>query len=325
MGALIDACGRKIDYLRLSVTDRCDLRCAYCMPEDYADYEAPGHWLSFDEIERLTGIFVSLGVTRIRLTGGEPLLRGRIVELVAKLRRHSGLSDLSLSTNGTRLARMAARLKSAGVDRINVSLDTLSRSRFLALTRRDALGDVLAGLEEARNCGFTPIKINMVWLPDFNGDEIGAMIEYCMDKGFVLRLIENMPMSDSARALGTGSLQALIESLRKRYDLVDHVLPGGGPARYLTTPDNIFSIGFITPVSQHFCATCNRIRLTVDGALHLCLGQEDRLELRHLLRTGASDSDLIDAIQSAMQRKPDRHEFSNSSHKLVRVMASTGG
>jgi len=325
MSVLVDACGRKIDYLRISVTDRCDLRCSYCMPEGYAGFEAPAHWLSFDEIDRLAAIFISLGVARIRLTGGEPLLRGRLPNLVAMLRRHSGLTDLSLTTNGTQLAKMAAQIKSAGVDRINVSLDTLSRDRFQALTRRDALDEVLAGLEAARNSGLTPIKINMVWLPRFNGDEIDAMIEYCMDRGFVLRLIERMPMGDSEFVSDSGSLQRQTNRLRNRFGMIDHIVPGGGPARYLTTPDHGFSVGFITPISQHFCATCNRVRLTVDGTLHLCLGQEDRLELRPMLRGGASDADLIDAVRTAMLRKPHHHEFGSSSRKLTRIMASTGG
>lgn len=325
MVRLIDACGRKIDYLRISITDRCDLRCAYCMPDGYADYESPERWLGIDEIERLAGIFVALGISRIRLTGGEPLLRGKLPELAGKLRRHSGLNDLSLTTNGTRLAKMAAPLKAAGVNRINVSLDTLSRTRFHTLTRRDALEDVLAGLESARNCGLTPIKINMVWLPDFNGEEVDAMIEYCMERNFVLRLIERMPMGTDLLAAETGSLQREVKRLRDRYGLIDHLLPGGGPARYLSTPDNTFSIGFITPISQHFCATCNRLRLTVDGTLHLCLGQEDRLELRPLLRGGASDEEIIASIQTAVWRKPYRHEFASSPRKMTRIMASTGG
>jgi cyclic pyranopterin phosphate synthase len=295
------------------------------MPADYASYEAPAHWLSFDEIDRLAGIFVNLGIARIRLTGGEPLMRGRLTELASKLRRHSGLGDLSLTTNGTQLARMSAQLKFAGIDRINVSLDTLSRSRFHALTRRDALDDVLAGLEAARNCGLTPIKINMVWLPDVNGDEIDAMIEYCMARGFVLRLIERMPLGNSEPAPDTSSLQWQINRLRDRYGMIDHIVPGGGPARYLTTPDNSFSVGFITPLSQHFCATCNRVRLSVDGTLHLCLGQEDRLELRPILRAGACDADLTEAILTAILSKPNRHEFVSSPRKLKRIMASMGG
>ncbi len=322
---LTDAFGRQIDYLRLSVTDRCDLRCAYCMPPEYTDYEAPAHWLSFGEIDRLAGIFVGLGISRIRLTGGEPLLRARIVELASRMRRHAGLCDLSLSTNGTRLKSLAPRLRAAGVDRLNVSLDTLSPTRFAELTRRDALGDVLAGLEAARDWGFDLIKINMVWLPDINGNEIDAMIDYCMTRGFVLRLIENMPMGDGARRLGSKPLQPLIGGLRERFGLVDHVLPGGGPARYLATPDRSFSVGFITPVSQHFCTTCNRVRLSVDGMLHLCLGQENRIPLLARLRDGCSDEDIAECIRQAVQAKPEKHDFVEAPGKLVRIMASTGG
>jgi GTP 3',8-cyclase len=322
---LADAFGRTIDYLRLSVTDRCDLRCAYCMPPEHDDYEAPADWLSFDEIDRLTGIFVGLGISRIRITGGEPLLRARIAELAGRMRRHAGLRDLSLSTNGTRLQTLAPRLRAAGVDRLNVSLDTLSPTRFAELTRRDALADVLAGLEAARDCGFDLIKINMVWLPDINGDEIDAMIDYCMTRGFILRLIENMPMGDAARRLGSKPLQPLIAGLRQRFGLIDHVLPGGGPARYLTTADRSFSVGFITPVSQHFCATCNRVRLSVDGMLHLCLGQENRIPLLALLRDGHSDDDIAQRIRLAVQAKPEKHDFVEAPGKLVRIMASTGG
>ena len=322
---LSDGLGRTIDYLRLSVTDRCDLRCSYCMPPDHDDYEAPAHWLSFDEIDRLCGIFVGLGVERIRLTGGEPLLRARLVDLAGRLRRHEGLRDLSLSTNGTRLKALAPGLKAAGVDRLNVSLDTLSPSRFADITRRDVLDDVLEGLEAARSAGFELIKINMVWLPEVNGDEIDAMIDYCMTRGFVLRLIENMPMGEAARRLGSRPLQPLIAGLRRRFGLVDHVLPGGGPARYLATPDRSFSVGFITPVSQHFCETCNRVRLSVDGTLYLCLGQNDKVDLRTLLRSGCSDDDIAAAIRAGLRVKPERHEFRERPAQIVRVMASTGG
>jgi cyclic pyranopterin phosphate synthase len=230
-----------------------------------------------------------------------------------------------LSTNGTRLKTQAPRLRAAGIDRLNVSLDTLSPDRFAELTRRDALVDVLAGLEAARDCDFELIKINMVWLPEINGDEIDAMIDYCMARGFVLRLIENMPMGDAARRLGSRPLQPLIAGLRRRFGLVDHVLPGGGPARYLATPDRSFSVGFITPVSQHFCETCNRVRLSVDGMLHLCLGQESRLSLRVLLREGCSDAAIAARIRQAVQAKPAKHEFVEAPGKIVRIMASTGG
>ncbi len=322
---LTDAYGRRIDYLRLSVTDRCDLRCAYCIPPEFDDYEIRERWLSFDEIIRVSRIFVDLGVSRIRLTGGEPLVRARIDDLAQSIGQLPGLHDLSVSTNGTRLQQFAPKLRAAGVTRLNVSLDTLSPERFQALTRRDVLPDVLAGLEVARESGFRLIKINMVWLPEVNGDELDAMIEYCMARGFVLRLIENMPIGDAARQLGTSSLQPLIGQLRQRFDLVDHVIPGGGPARYLTTPDRSFSLGFITPLSQHFCETCNRVRVSVTGTLHLCLGQEDRLELLPLLRRGATDQEIADVIRDAVMRKPKQHDFQTNPGKIIRIMASTGG
>lgn len=322
---LADAFGRQIDYLRLSVTDRCDLRCTYCMPPEFDGYETPEHWLSFDEMERVSRIFVGMGVSRIRLTGGEPLVRGRLSELARQLKGIQGLQDLSLSTNGTRLKLHAQSLRLAGVDRLNVSLDTLSGPRFADLTRRDVLPEVLQGLEVARAAGFAPIKINMVWLPGFNGDEVEDMIEYCMARGFVLRLIENMPMGDSARQAGSTSLQPLIGTLREKFGLVDHVIPGGGPARYLTTPDRSFSVGFITPLSRHFCESCNRVRISVSGALHLCLGQEDRLELLPLLRSGVSDQEIGLTIREALLRKPLKHDFQNSPEKIIRVMSSTGG
>lgn len=322
---LTDACGRRIDYLRLSVTDRCDLRCSYCMPPEFDDYETPEQWLSLGEIVRVSKIFVALGVSRIRLTGGEPLVRARIGDLAQGIGQIPGLADLSLSTNGTRLEQLASRLRQAGVRRLNVSLDTLTRSRFQSLTRRDALPNVLAGLEVARESGFDLIKINMVWLPEFNGDELDAMIEYCMARGFVLRLIENMPMGDAARRLGSSSLQPLIGQLRQRFGLHDQVIPGGGPARYLASPGRSFSLGFITPMSQHFCETCNRVRLSVTGTLHLCLGQEDRIELLPLLRQGAADEDIAGEICAAIMRKPAQHDFQTAPGKVVRIMAATGG
>lgn len=325
MAELIDACGRRIDYLRLSVTDRCDLRCTYCMPPDFDDYEPPTHWLSFNELDRVVRIFVALGVSRVRLTGGEPLMRARLAELAGQLKGNVGLRDLSLSTNGTQLKRHAAKLRQAGVDRLNVSLDTLSRERFTQVTRRDALADVLAGLEEANAVGFALTKINMVWMPTVNGDEVDAMIDYCRTRGFVLRLIENMPMGHTARQLGASDLQAMITRLRRNHGLVDHSIAGGGPARYLTSPDRSFSIGFITPLSQHFCGTCNRVRVTVTGELHLCLGAENRIDLLHLMRTGHSDAEISEAIRAALRNKPRQHEFREAPQKIMRFMASTGG
>ena len=322
---LTDRFGRRVEYLRLSVTDRCDLRCAYCMPSDYAGYEEPAHWLSFDEIERLVGLFARFGLRRVRLTGGEPLLRNGLAGLARRLKAIPGIDDLSLSTNGTQLKKHGPALREAGVDRLNVSLDTLQPARFSEITRRDALADVLAGLAAARQIGFAPIKINMVWLAGVNDDELEAMVDFCRRGQFILRLIETMPMGDSGRQSQFASLQPLMASLKSRFGLVDGLIPGGGPARYLVSPDGQFSLGFITPLSQHFCATCNRVRLTVDGMLHLCLGQDDRLDLRTLLRSGVSDAGIQDAIQAAIARKPERHDFSERPEKIIRVMSSTGG
>lgn len=322
---LTDRFGRRIEYLRLSVTDRCDLRCAYCMPSDFSGYEEPEHWLNFDEIERLVALFARFGLRRVRLTGGEPLMRNGLASLARRIKAIPGIDDLSLSTNGTQLGKHGQALREAGVDRLNVSLDTLKPARFTEITRRDALADVLAGLATAREIGFAPIKINMVWLAGVNDDELEAMVDFCRQGKFILRLIETMPMGETGRQSRYASLQPLIAALKTRFGLIDGLIPGGGPARYLVSPDGQFSLGFITPMSQHFCATCNRVRLTVDGMLHLCLGQEDRLDLRSLMRRGESDECILAAIQAAIDQKPERHEFRERPEKIIRVMSSTGG
>lgn len=322
---LNDRFGRSIRYLRVSVTDRCDLRCAYCIPEHFKDFEEPEDWLTLAELERVVGAFARLGVSRVRLTGGEPLTRGNIAELAARLAALPGIDDLSLSTNATRLKLHAEALKRAGVARLNVSLDSLRGERLASITGRDCLGDVLAGLKAAKAAGFDPIKINTVVMPGVNDDEIDDLVAFCMVQGFVLRLIETMPMGDTGRAAGFLDLQPIQQRLRERFGLVDGVFSGGGPARYLQTPDGAFSVGFITPLSQHFCDTCNRVRLSVDGTLYLCLGQEHALPLRPLLRSGASDSEIEAAIRRAIDLKPERHEFCESPEKTVRIMAKTGG
>ncbi|MBM4180457.1 MAG: GTP 3',8-cyclase MoaA [Betaproteobacteria bacterium] len=324
MHTLVDRFGRRIEYLRLSVTDRCDLRCAYCIPEGFKGFEEPEHWLDFDEIERLMRLFAGLGLKRLRLTGGEPLLRRDIVGLSRRLAAIPGIEDLSISTNATQLAEMATDLKAAGVTRLNVSLDSLRAEGVERINGRPVLDKILAGLEAGRAAGFNPIKVNMVAMRE-NADEIDDIVAYCMDKGFVLRLIEVMPMGDTARKMGYVDLQPVKAQLKQRFGLVDTVMPGGGPARYLGTPDGRFSVGFITPISQHFCETCNRVRLTVDGVLHLCLGQEERMDFRALMRAGASDADLVDAIRRAIDLKPERHEFTEAPQKLVRFMNMTGG
>ncbi len=322
---LTDPFGRTIDYVRLSVTDRCDLRCSYCMPEDFRGFEEPAHWLDFDETARLIGVFARLGVKRVRLTGGEPLLRRNLPQLVARLSALPRVEDLSLSTNATQLARHAQALKDAGVSRLNVSLDSLRRERVERINGRDVFDRIMRGLNAARDAGFTRIKLNMVALAGVNDDEIDAMVEFAMAGNYTLRLIETMPMGDTGRASAFLDLQPVKARLAEKYGLVETAMAGGGPARYLGTTDGRFNIGFITPLSQHFCETCNRVRVSVDGTLYLCLGQDDKVELRPLLRAGASDAEIEQAILDAVARKPARHEFREAPAKLVRFMSMTGG
>ncbi|TAJ80618.1 MAG: GTP 3',8-cyclase MoaA [Gallionellaceae bacterium] len=325
MTTLQDSFGRNIEYLRLSVTDRCDLRCSYCIPQGFHGFETPEHWLTFDEIERVVAVFARLGVARIRLTGGEPLTRPRIADLAQRLCALPGVSDLSLSTNATLLSRYADDLFAAGVSRLNVSLDSLDAPRLAGITGRDCLAHILDGLTAAKQAGFAPIKINMVVLGGENEHEVESMVEFCMEHGFILRLIETMPMGDSGRNARYVNLQAVRQRLQQRFGLIDGVVSGGGPARYLRSVDGGFSLGFITPISQHFCATCNRVRLSADGTLYLCLGQEDTLDLRSLLRAGITDAGLQAAICEAIARKPERHEFKEQPNKIVRIMSQTGG
>lgn len=325
MTQLIDPHQRKIEYLRLSVTDRCDLRCNYCIPEGFKGFEQPPHWLTFDEIERLVRVFSKLGLKKVRLTGGEPLLRRNLPELAARISHLDGVEDLSISTNATQLNKQAKLLKDAGVTRLNVSLDSLRRERFAKITGRDCLGAVLAGLATAQEAGFDPIKINMVIMKGINDDEVDDMVRFCMERGFVLRFIEVMPMGVTGRKAHYVDLQPIKRHLIERFGLIEGVVAGGGPAHYLQTPDGSFNIGFITPLSQHFCATCNRVRLAVDGTLYLCLGQENKYEFRNLLRGNPSDAALTDAVFEAISRKPERHEFLEMPAKVMRFMSMTGG
>lgn len=322
---LVDPFGRGIEYVRLSVTDRCDLRCTYCMPEGFQGFEEPAHWLNFDEIERLIGAFARLGVKRVRMTGGEPLLRRNLPQLAARLSALPGIEDLSLSTNATQLARHAQALKDAGVNRLNVSLDSLRPERVAQINGRDVFSRIMAGLEAAHRVGFERIKLNMVAMAGINDDEIDAMVEFAMRGHYILRLIETMPMGDTGRASSFLDLQPVKARLAEKYGLVETALAGGGPARYLGSPDGRFNIGFITPLSQHFCGTCNRVRVSVDGTLYLCLGQDDKAELGPLLRAGASAAEIEQAILDAVARKPERHEFREAPQKLLRFMSMTGG
>jgi cyclic pyranopterin phosphate synthase len=323
---LIDRFGRSIEYVRLSVTDRCDMKCSYCLPKTFKGYQEPKDWLTFDEIERVIGAFGRLGTSRVRLTGGEPLLRRNLPELAARLSALPGIRDLSLSTNGTQLPKHAKALRAAGVTRLNISLDSLDRECITQITGRDSIDDVMAGLDAAQDAGFSPIKLNMVVMPGVNEHEVESMTEFCINRGFILRMIETMPMGSTGLASSYAPLGPIVDRLRARFDLIPEIKQmGGGPARYWRTRDGRGQIGVITPISQHFCETCNRVRMAVDGTIYLCLGQEEKVELRPLLRGGISDTELEQTLRDAIELKPEKHEFREAPTKIIRFMSQTGG
>lgn len=323
---LCDRFGRRIDYLRVSVTDKCDLRCSYCMPKGFRGFEEPQNWLNFAEIERVVAAFGRLGVHRVRLTGGEPLLRRNLSTLVQALAAHTEISDISLSTNATQLEKHAAELFAAGVRRVNVSLDSLDRACVESITGSDSFEQVMRGLQAAKRVGMRPIKLNMVVLGGVNEHEVKRMAQFCINEGFILRLIEAMPMGSTGQASHFCDLQPIRESLVKAFDLEPMAEEiGGGPARYWTNRSRTSTIGFISPLSQHFCATCNRVRLGVDGTLYMCLGQNAQLPLRQHLRNGISDVELEQLIREAIELKPERHEFQSKPTQIVRFMSQTGG
>ncbi|AYN87547.1 GTP 3',8-cyclase MoaA [Commensalibacter melissae] len=323
---LIDKFGRTIDYLRISVTDRCNLRCSYCIPKGFNDFETPDHWLTFDELMRVVRAFVRLGTKRFRLTGGEPLVRKNLTDLVHRIKKIDEVEDLSITTNGTLLTSHAKSLFEAGLDRLNISLDSLNRKNIEDITGLDCLEQVMEGLRTAKQLGFHKIKINMVVLPDKNMAEIERMLEFCIEHGFILCLIEVMPMGKTGQNMTTVSLQPIIQELRKHYDLRSTMkIIGNGPARYWETSTGNVCLGLITPLSQHFCATCNRVRLSVDGTLYMCLGQDNNFALRPLLRNHCSDKELDQVIQEAIELKPKEHDFLKQPNKIMRIMSKTGG
>ena len=321
-----DGFGRQIHYLRLSVTDRCDFRCTYCLPRSHRGFATPQEWLTPAEITRLGAVFSELGVNHIRLTGGEPLVRPALLEIVQRLGALSGIEDLSLSTNASRLAEYAPALKTAGVTRLNISLDSLDPETFHTLTG-GRLDRVLRGIGAAREAGFTPIKINMVVMRGVNDHEVNGMVEYCRHEGLTLRFIEAMPIGPGGQDAQDSymPLSEVEERLRGRFRLSPAAMKGSGPARYFQIDDSELMVGFITPQSQHFCETCNRVRLSVTGELYLCLGQEDKVELGSMLRDGASDAQLRSAILEAIANKPRRHDFLGTPTAILRPMSALGG
>ncbi len=324
---LEDRFGRRIRYVRISVIDKCNLRCFYCMPKGYRAFEKKADYLTFDEIGRLAAAFVSLGVDRIRLTGGEPLARPELHRLVETLKGLEGLNDLSLSTNAVLLGGQAGQLRQAGLDRLNISLDTLRPERFASITGFDRFDAVMDGIMAAKKAGFFPVKINMVAMQGVNDDEIDDMVRFCLEHGFSLRFIETMPMGASGQQATRQflDLTRLEQELKTRFDMEPGELAGGGPARYLRHRGTNLYVGFITPVSQHFCASCNRVRVSVDGTLYLCLGQEHTVPLRNILRSGTDRETLQELLVRAMDLKPERHEFVEKPEQSTRLMSYTGG
>lgn len=330
--ALVDPFGRRISYLRVSVTDRCDLRCTYCMPERM-QFLPRKDLLSLEELEHLIHAFISRGVRKVRLTGGEPLVRRDIMTLIERLGADVGrglLDELTLTTNATQLHHYAARLKSAGVQRINVSLDTLDPRLFEKLTRRAALPDVLAGIETALNAGLK-IKINTVALAGANEMEIPDIIAWAHARGVDMSLIEVMPMGDvgADRLDQYTPLSEIRKRLAEQWTLSPLALQTGGPSRYVKVEETGGVLGFITPLTENFCDGCNRVRLTCTGRLYMCLGQNDAYDFRALLRAGANAAELDDAIGRAIAHKPWGHDFSmakrNAAPAVPRQMSVTGG
>jgi GTP 3',8-cyclase len=329
--ALVDSFARPITYLRVSVTDRCDFRCVYCMSE-HMSFLPKSDLLSLEELDRVCSAFVSRGVRKLRLTGGEPLVRRGIMTLFGSLSRHlesGALDELTLTTNGSQLAKYASELKAHGVRRINVSLDTLDPDKFRAITRWGDLGQVMGGIEAAQTAGLT-VKINAVALKGVNEDEFPALIDWAHGRGMDLTLIEVMPLGDVGERLDQYLPLSLVRArLSERYSLTDIDHRTGGPARYMRVAETGGRLGFITPMTHNFCESCNRVRLTCTGTLYMCLGQEDAADLRAPLRASESNALLHSAIDNAIARKPKGHDFViDRRHRrpaLQRHMSVTGG
>ncbi|WP_236174243.1 GTP 3',8-cyclase MoaA [Pseudomonas pseudonitroreducens] len=328
MSEWIDGQGRKIDYLRLSVTDRCDFRCVYCMSENMR-FLPRQQVLTLEEIERVARLFVERGVKKLRLTGGEPLVRPGIVHLCERLAALPGLRELCMTSNGSQLVRLAGDLRAAGLTRLNISLDTLDAERFAAITRTGRLEQVLRGIDAAQNAGFEHIKLNCVVMKGRNADEVPALVDYAIAHGLDISFIEEMPLGQVGREreesfCSSDEVRALIA---ERHELLDSAEHSGGPARYVRLAQHPNTrIGFISPHSHNFCSTCNRLRLTAEGRLLLCLGHENSLDLRGLLRRHpVHDEPILEALRSALQRKPARHEFSVGDVQVLRFMNLSGG
>ena len=328
--SLIDSFNRQVRYLRLSVTDRCNLRCTYCMAEDM-DFLPKSKVLSIEEMLLVARAFVELGVEKIRLTGGEPLVRNGLIDLASQISQLQGLRELVMTTNGVLLDKYSAPLVAAGVSRLNISIDSLRSDRFKTLTRFGALDDVLRGIEVARQAGFAKIKLNAVILNGINQDEVIDLTQFAVDKGLDISFIEEMPLGEiSSHQRGNTKLDSL--SIRQQLEEVFNLRessfsdPAAGPSRYLQVANADTKVGFISPMSNNFCATCNRVRVTAEGRLLLCLGNEHSLDLREIVRANPLDIDIVKkAIIDSMQHKPERHYFDPNDITITRHMSATGG
>ncbi|NND82842.1 MAG: GTP 3',8-cyclase MoaA [Gammaproteobacteria bacterium] len=330
MSELIDRFDRQVRYLRLSVTDRCNLRCTYCMAEDMT-FLPKSKVLSLEEMALIARAFVELGVEKVRLTGGEPLVRHGIIELAEQIRAIDGLRELVMTTNGVLLDKFSKPLVEAGVSRLNISIDSLQPARFKELTRFGEVEDVLRGIDAARKAGFDKIKLNAVILQGINDDEVLDLTQFAVDHGLDISFIEEMPLGeiDSHNRNATQlSSQQIHTMLEQTFDIrpSGFVDPAGGPSRYQQIAGSDTKLGFISPMSNNFCATCNRVRLTVEGRLLLCLGNEHSLDLREIVREYPNDLPRLKAaIVESMQRKPERHHFDPNDITITRHMSATGG
>lgn len=326
---LIDQFGRQVNYIRLSITDRCDFRCQYCMAEDMT-FLSRNEVLSLEECARLVKVFVKLGVNKVRITGGEPLVRKNAQWLFEEVGQLDGLEELVITTNGSQLAKQAKQLKQAGIKRINISVDSLQTERFKEITRIGDLDKVLAGIDSAIKVGFDGIKLNTVLMRGINDDEATDLVEFAIDKKIDISFIEEMPLGEVNHARDNTFISNAdtLKLLQSKYPLLPSTETTGGPARYWRVADSHTKIGFISPHSHNFCESCNRVRISCKGELFLCLGQEDKVELMPLLRDHPNDdTPLVQAILGSMAVKPKGHDFDLKRAKpaVVRFMSHTGG
>jgi cyclic pyranopterin phosphate synthase len=327
MTGISDSFQRPINYLRISVTDRCNLRCIYCMPAEGVSLMSHNDILSYEEIYAVAKAAADLGINKVRLTGGEPLVRAELPELVRMLAGIDTIDDISLTTNGTMLEHHAAELKQAGLQRVNISLDTLKPDRFKSITRLGSLKDTLKGIDAAKIAGLNPVKINVVVMSGINDDELTDFAAKTTNEGWHVRFIELMPLNGdepvTSKLVSVSDMRRRIESLGKLEPCLVSI--GNGPAKYFRLPDATGTIGFITPVTEHFCYHCNRLRLTADGKLRPCLLSEEEIDLRETLRTGAPSAELKKLIEEAIARKPLSHHLAEGIAPRNRPFSQVGG